>query len=46
MLALIPALLQGLLNTVTGCQALEGTFVGFATADEAAAMTSGVRLID
>lgn len=45
-LALIPPLLQGLLNTVTGCQALDGTFVGFATPDEAAAMTAGVRLID
>ncbi len=37
--------LSGVLGSVTGCQALEGQFVGFVSADEAAAMTSGVRLI-
>ena len=36
----------GLLNRITGCQALAGTFVGFVSAEEAAAMTSPVRLID
>lgn len=36
----------GLLNDLTGCQALEGTFVGFVSAEEAAAMTAPVRLID
>jgi Flp pilus assembly protein TadG len=45
-LSLVPPPLQGLLNAVTGCQALEGTFVGFVSADEAAALTAGVRLID
>jgi hypothetical protein len=46
--ALVLALLGGLsgvLGDATGCQALEGEFIGFVTSDEAAAMTSGVRLI-
>lgn len=38
--------LSGILGQVTGCQALQGTFVGFVDSEEAAQMLVGVQLID
>lgn len=45
-LALIDLLAGGLLNSITGCQALEGTFVGFVDTAEAGELLAGVRLVD
>ena len=36
----------GLLNRITGCQALEGTFVGFVDSEAAARLLTGVELVD
>jgi Flp pilus assembly protein TadG len=45
-LALIDFLSGGLLNAITGCQALEGTFVGFVDTAEASELLAGVRLVE
>jgi Flp pilus assembly protein TadG len=42
----IPAFLRSLLLGVTGCQALQGTFVGFVESDEAAQLLVGVTLVE
>jgi len=39
-------LLGNLFNRVTGCQALEGTFVGFVDTAEASELLAGVRLVE
>jgi Flp pilus assembly protein TadG len=39
-------LLLGVTTPVTGCQALQGTFVGFVDSEEAAQLLVGVQLID
>jgi len=36
----------GLLNRITGCQALQGTFVGFVDSEEAAQLLVGVQLVE
>jgi len=35
-----------LLNSITGCQALQGTFVGFVDSEEAAQLLVGVQLVE
>jgi Predicted membrane protein len=38
--------ITGLLNRITGCQALQGTFVGFVDSAEAAQLLVGVQLVE